>query len=68
MEEAKEHQMDVLFKCIICMDNTKNVSFADGCDHIVFCNQCESARESAGESKKCPICDTTYTKTKSIRF
>merc|ERR1712048_470997 len=62
VEDAEKELMENTLNCIACKENKKNVSFADGCDHFVLCNQCESNMET----KQCPICSTAYTKTKRL--
>ena len=62
IEEAETLLMNNTLKCVACMDNKKNISFSDGCDHFVLCDECESKMEK----KECPICSTQYTRIKKL--
>ena len=64
IEEAEKELIDNTLKCIVCMENKKNISFADGCDHVAVCSQCE--RKMA--NKQCPICKASYSKTKTLNI
>ena len=64
IEEAENLLMNNTLKCVACMDNKKNISFIDGCDHFVLCNECECKMET----KLCPICSTQYTKIKRLNI
>merc|ERR1712129_1882 len=62
IEEAERDLMDNTLNCIACQDNKKNVSFTNGCDHFVLCDECESAMEI----KTCPLCSQPYTSAKKL--
>ena len=62
IEEEERLLMENSLNCIACRDVKKNISFMDGCDHFVLCNECESKMET----KKCPVCNMKYTKIKKL--
>merc|ERR1712228_82748 len=62
IENAEQSLMDNTLNCIACMDNKKNISFSDGCDHVALCDECEKIMER----KCCPICNAPYSKVKKL--
>lgn len=62
IEEAEKQYIDSNYRCVACMHRKRTVVFVDGCDHQAFCEQCESTLET----KVCPICQTSYTETRTL--
>eukprot|EP01084_Bolivina_argentea_P010835 20214_1 len=57
IEESEQTLLENKYKCISCYENDKNIIFIDGCNHNVFCMECEQK----WNPKRCPRCDTQYT-------
>jgi len=62
VEEAEE-DIESQWKCVMCLDNRKNVSF-DGCDHMAVCQDC------VGDlmPKQCPMCRAPFSTSRVIRI
>ena len=59
-----QKERDTRSKCVICLDKPKNVYFVDGCDCVVICSKCEKEMTH----RCCPVCNISYSKTKTLRI
>ena len=56
IKERRERLMDDKLRCIICLENAKNIVIL-GCNHFDICNECEMNLQP----KVCPRCQNTFT-------
>ena len=55
IKETRERLMDDKLRCIICLNNQKNIVIK-GCNHFDICDKCENDLPQ----KKCPRCQAPF--------
>eukprot|EP01083_Nonionella_stella_P300240 1023877_1 len=64
LHKARYRLLDIERLCSVCKDKRKNIAFLDGCEHVTVCGSCEKKLVV----KRCPICQVSYSKTKTLHI